>query len=54
MDGLSGTRDRSVGAYEEIGIDIAKLAVGLEADLAAVDAGADDETSCRDRAPCRR
>src|SRR4051794_21399439 len=43
MDGLSGTRDRSVGAYEEIGIDIAKLAVGLEADLAAVDAGADDE-----------
>jgi hypothetical protein len=43
MDGLSGTRDRSVGAYEEIGIDNAKLAVGPEPDLAAVDADADDE-----------
>src|SRR5260221_140268 len=43
MNDLSRPRDRSVGADEEIRVDIAKLAIGLEADLAAVDAGADDE-----------
>src|SRR5215468_8720063 len=43
MDDLSRPRDRSVGPDEEIGIDVAKLAVGPEADLAAVDARADNE-----------
>src|SRR5262249_39908607 len=43
MDDLSRPRHSGVGTDKEIGIDKAKLAVGSEPDLAAVDAGADDE-----------
>ena len=43
MNDLPGARHRRVGTNEEIGIDVAEFAVALEADLAAVDAGADRE-----------
>src|SRR5262249_52922106 len=43
MDDLSRPRHSGVGTDEEIGIDKVKLAVSPEADLAAVDAGADHE-----------
>ena len=43
VDDLSRPRHRRVRTNEEIGIDVAELAVGLEADLAAVDAAADGE-----------
>src|SRR5262245_47459220 len=43
VDDLSGSRDRGVGTDEEIRVDETELAVALESDLAAIDAGADDE-----------
>src|SRR5262249_56211306 len=43
VDDLPSPRDRSVGTDEEIRVDETKFAVSLEADLAAIDAGADDE-----------
>ena len=43
VDDLSRPRHGSVGADEEIGIDVAELAVALETDLAAVDAATDGE-----------
>src|SRR5499427_4003422 len=43
VDDLPSPRDRSVWTDEEIRVDETKLAVSLEADLAAIDAGADDE-----------
>ena len=43
VDDLSGTRHRSVGTDEEIGVDETEFAIAQESDLAAIDAGADDE-----------
>jgi hypothetical protein len=43
VDDLSRPRHRGVGADEEIGIDVAELAVALETDLAPVDAATDGE-----------
>src|SRR5262245_41004523 len=43
VNDLSGTRHRSVGTDEEIRVDETELAVAPESDLAAIDAGADDE-----------
>jgi hypothetical protein len=43
VDDLSGSRDRGVGTDEEIRVDETELAVAQESDLAAIDAGADDE-----------
>src|SRR5262249_56882177 len=43
VDDLSGPRHRSVGTDEEIRVDEIKFAVAPEADLAAINAGADDE-----------
>src|SRR3981081_2200027 len=43
VDDLSRPRHSSVGADEEIGIDVAELADALETDLAAVDAATDGE-----------
>src|SRR5262249_44833574 len=43
VDDLSGSRDRGVGTDEEIRVDETELAVALESDLAAIDAGADHE-----------
>src|SRR5262249_31594677 len=43
VDDLPSPSDRSVGTDGEIRVDETKFAVSLEADLAAIDAGADDE-----------
>src|SRR5262249_58606495 len=43
VNDLSTRRDGGVGSDEQVGEDVAKLAVGLEVDLAVVDAAADGE-----------
>src|SRR6516162_4262639 len=43
VDDLPGTRHRSVWTDEEIRVNETELAAALESDLAAIDAGADDE-----------
>ena len=43
MDDLSGSRHGSIWSDEQVGEDVAKLAVGLETDLAVVDAAAERE-----------
>src|SRR5262249_57672763 len=43
VDDLPRPRYRGVGTDEEIRVDETELAVTLESDLAAIDAGADDE-----------
>ena len=43
VNDLSTRRDGGIGSDEQVGEDVAKLAVGLEVDLAVVDAAADGE-----------
>ncbi len=43
MNDLSTRRDGGIGSDEQVGEDVAKLAVGLEIDLAVVDAAAEGE-----------
>ena len=43
VNDLSTRRDGGIGSDEQVGEDVAKLAVGLEVDLAVVDASTDGE-----------
>jgi hypothetical protein len=43
VNDLSGARHGGIGSDEQVGEDVAKLAVGLEADFAVVDAATDGE-----------